>query len=62
MAEIELEPVERMRVTILMDNVTDPLYSPTKARPAALDGQRHSPRTRRMFPLSLLQRAAFPMR
>jgi 7,8-dihydropterin-6-yl-methyl-4-(beta-D-ribofuranosyl)aminobenzene 5'-phosphate synthase len=25
MAEIELEPVERIRVTILMDNVTDPL-------------------------------------
>ena len=25
MAQIELEPVERIRVTILMDNVTDPL-------------------------------------
>jgi hypothetical protein len=29
--EIALEPVDRIRVTILMDNVTDPLI-PTRAR------------------------------
>lgn len=45
MAQIELEPVERVRVTILMDNVTDPLLPD------------QGPATRLSWPKALAERA-----
>lgn len=49
MATLQLEPVDRVRVTILMDNVTDPLI-PDQGPVTRLSWPKALARARRTFP------------